>query len=117
MRPERKNMKGYIKITAEVNGKIQSIGAEACIRMSQSMEDLAMLVQTLCDAIHIDTGDRRTMRKLLRAMRRLKTANPPAQPEGEVDTETRNSADAGDAPAVELWSGEMLPTDSTEAQE
>lgn len=110
-------MKGYIKITAEKNGEFQGVGVEANIRMSNSMEDRAMLVQTLCDAINIDTGDRRTMRKLLRAMRKLKTANPPAQPEGEADTETRNSADHSDAPAVELWSGEMLPTDSTEAQE
>lgn len=110
-------MKGYIKITAEMNGKLQGVGVEANIRMFSSMEERAMLVQTLCGAINIDTGDRRTMQELVRAMRRLKTANPPAQPEGEEDTETRNSADHSDAPAVELWSGEMLPTDSTEAQE
>ena len=116
MRPERKNMKGYIKITAEKNGDVQAVGAEANIRMSQSMEDRAMLVQTLCGAINIDTGDRRTMRKLLRAMRRLKTANPPAQPEGEADTETRNSADHSDAPCVGFRGGK-IPTDSTEAQE
>ena len=109
-------MKGYIKITAEKNGELQSVGAEANIRMFSSMEERAMLVQTLCDAIHIDTGDRRTMRKLLRAMRRLKTANPPAQPEGEADTETRNSAYPGDAPCVGFRGGK-IPTDSTEAQE
>lgn len=116
MRPERKNMKGYIKITAEKNGEFQGVGVEANIRMFSRMEERAMLVQTLCDAIYIDTGDRRTMRKLLRVMRRLKTANPPAQPEGEADTETRNSADHSDAPCVGFLGGK-IPTDSTEAQE
>jgi hypothetical protein len=77
-------MKGYIKITAEINGELQAVGAEADIRMCSNVEDRAMLVNTFCRAINIDPGDRRTMRKLLRAMRRLKTANPPAQPEGDA---------------------------------
>lgn len=69
-------MNGYIKITAEDRGKLQAVDCEADISFTRCIEERVMLVQTLCDAIHIDTRNRRTMRKLFRAMRKLKTAKP-----------------------------------------
>lgn len=119
-------MKGYIKITADDRGEFQGVGCEAEISIARCIEERAMLVQTLCDALHIDTRNRRTMRKLLRAMRKLKTAKPSGETQMQAKNATVINVNAdGTAPDVSVsadgvcigFRGGKIPPFSTEAQE
>lgn len=119
-------MNGYIKITADDSGSLQSVNCKTDIKIARCIEERAMLVQTLCDALHIDTRNRRTMRKLFRAMRKLKTAKP----SGGTQMQAKNAAVInvnadGTAPDVSVsadgvcigFRGGKIPPDSTEAPE
>lgn len=117
-------MNGYIKITADDEGEMQSVGVEGEIYIAHCIEERAMLVQILCDAIHIDTRNRRTMRKLLRAMRKLKTAKPSGETQMQAKSATVINVNAdGTAPDVSVsadgvcigFRGGKIPSHSTEA--